>query len=156
MKIIFLLSVFLSFNIFANSQKINLKNFKTLTTEEVQQQIAKDTVIIDIRRPDEWQKYGVIPNSKRLTFFDSKGKYNVELWLKKLKTFVKDEHTPFILVCAHANRTKVVGKFLNDKTNYKNIYELQGGIKYGWIDKGFATTKIPANPNKTKAWYQFW
>jgi hypothetical protein len=50
----------------------------------------------------------------------------------------------------------VVGKFLNDKTNYKNVYELQGGIKLGWISKGLATTKIPADPSKAKAWYQFW
>jgi rhodanese-related sulfurtransferase len=54
---------------------------------------------------------------------------------------IKSKDTPFILVCAHANRSKTVGKFLNAKTGYKNIFELAGGINYGWIDKGLSTTK---------------
>jgi rhodanese-related sulfurtransferase len=58
------------------------------------------------------------------------------------------------LVCAHANRSKTVGKFLNAKTGYKNIFELAGGINYGWIDKGLSTTKTPASD--TKPWYKIW
>jgi hypothetical protein len=59
-----------------------------------------------------------------------------------------------VLVGAHANRTKIIGKFLDKKTNYKDIFELDGGINYGWIDKGLPTTKIAAG--KGKSWYQFW
>jgi hypothetical protein len=51
---------------------------------------------------------------------------------------------------AFANRSKTVGKFLNAKTGYKNIFELAGGINYGWIDKGLSTTKTPASD--TKPW----
>lgn len=155
LQLLFATLIFMSINSFANSQKIDLPHFKTLTTEEVQQKIAQGVAVIDIRRVDEWNAFGVIPSAKKLTFFDRNGKYDAKLWLEKLKTIIKDENTPFILVCAHANRSKAVGKFLNDKTNYKHIYELSGGINYGWIDKGLATTKIPAKEVKNP-WYKFW
>ncbi|SMN16149.1 hypothetical protein CRYPA_29 [uncultured Candidatus Thioglobus sp.] len=53
-----------------------------------------------------------------------------------MSKIVKNKNDEFILVCAHANRTKTIGRFLEIKTEYKNIYELDGGINYGWIDKG--------------------
>jgi hypothetical protein len=39
----------------------------------------------------------------------------------------------------------IIGRFLDKKTAYQNIFELDGGINRGWIDKGLATTKIAAN-----------
>jgi hypothetical protein len=39
------------------------------------------------------------------------------------------------------SRTKIIGRFLDKKTAYQNIFELDGGINRGWIDKGLATTK---------------
>ncbi|CAC9621392.1 hypothetical protein [uncultured Gammaproteobacteria bacterium] len=129
-------------------------DFKTLSTSEVQEKIKQGVAIIDIRRQDEYDKYGVIPNAHKLTFFDNKGNYNAQKWLKDLSNIIKSKDTPFILVCAHANRSKTVGKFLNAKTGYKNIFELAGGINYGWIDKGLSTTKTPASD--TKPWYKIW
>lgn len=130
-----------------------LANFKTLSTNEVQAKIKQGVAIIDIRRQDEYDTYGVIPGSHKLTFFDSKGNYNTQKWLKDLSHLVKSKDVPFILVCAHANRSKTVGKFLNAKMGYKNIFELDGGINYGWIDKGLSTTKIFVD---NKPWYKFW
>lgn len=126
-------------------------DFKTLSTEQVQDKIKQGLAIIDVRRQDEYDKYGVIPNSYRLTFFDKNGRYNIQQWLSDLSKIVPNKDTPFVLVCAHANRTKTIGRFLDKKANYKNIFELDGGINYGWIDKGLATTKIAAG--KGKAWY---
>ncbi len=144
-KIISILLLLISLSVVAD--------FKTLSTAQVQAKMAKGVVIVDIRRQDEYNQYGVIPGTHKLTFFDGKGGYNAQKWLKDLSSIVKTKDTPFILVCAHANRSKVVGKFLNTKTDYKNIFELAGGINYGWIDKGLSTTKIAAN---SKPWYQFW
>jgi hypothetical protein len=31
----------------------------------------------------------------------------------------------FVLVCAHASRTKIIGRFLDKKTAYQNIFELE-------------------------------
>ena len=118
-----------------------MADFTTLTTAQVQKAIKKGVVIIDIRRVDEYKQYGTIKGSHKLTFFDGRGKYNIEKWMGKFTKIVKDKNQPFILVCAHSNRTKVVGKFLNEQAKYKNVNELDGGINYGWIDKGLKTVK---------------
>ena len=118
-----------------------MADFTTLTTAQVQEAIKKGVVVIDIRRVDEYKQYGTIKGSYKLTFFDGRGKYDIEKWMGKFTKIVKDKNQPFILVCAHSNRTKVVGKFLNEQAKYKNVHELDGGINYGWIDKGLKTVK---------------
>jgi rhodanese-related sulfurtransferase len=30
---------------------------------------------------------------------------------------------------------------LSNQAGYKNVYDLKGGINYGWIDKGLKTIK---------------
>lgn len=145
-KIILIALTCLSLSVFAD--------FKTLSTEQFQAQQKAGVAVIDIRRLDEYQKYGIIPNSHKMTFFDKNGKYNTPKWLLDLAKIVPTKDTPFILVCAHANRTKTVGWFLSNKVGYKNVQELSGGIINGWIDKGLATTKLDAKT--VKPWYQIW
>ena len=116
-------------------------DFSSLSTQQVQEEIKKGTVLIDIRRPEEWKQYGVIEGSHKITFFDAMGKYDVNAWMAQFTQIVKDRNQPVILVCAHANRTKVVGKFLDEQVKMKNVYDLEGGINYGWIDKGLPTVK---------------
>ncbi len=118
-----------------------MADFKTISTSDVEQ-IVKDSkiAIIDIRRDDEYKRYGVIKGSHKLTFFDNRGAYDPDKWMAKFTKIVKTKDTPFVLVCAHANRTKAVGKFLSDN-GYTKVQELDGGINYGWIDKGKTTVK---------------
>ncbi|MEA2019694.1 MAG: rhodanese-like domain-containing protein [Campylobacterota bacterium] len=132
LKKILLLSLFIS---------SLMADFTTLTTAQVQEAIKNGVVLIDIRRDDEFKDRGIIKGSHKLTFFDGKGAYNIEKWMDKFTKIVTTQNQPFILVCAHANRTKVVGKFLNEQAKYKNVQELEGGINYGWIDKGLKTVK---------------
>ncbi|MGB3750361.1 MAG: rhodanese-like domain-containing protein, partial [Arcobacteraceae bacterium] len=99
------------------------------------------TVLIDIRREDEWNHYGIIEGSHKLTFFDETGDYDFNAWMAEFIKIVKDKNQKFILVCAHANRTKTVGNFLATELRYTNVNELDGGINYGWIDKGLKTVK---------------
>ena len=120
---------------------LSLADFKELDTKNVQQMIKKGITVIDIRRLDEFKKVGIIKGSHTITFFDNKGKYDIPTWLKKFTKIVKTKEQPFILYCAHANRTKVVGDFLSKQLGYKNVYDLKGGIMYGWIDKGLSTIK---------------
>ncbi len=118
-----------------------MAEFKTISTSEVEQ-IVKDgkIAIIDIRRDEEFKRYGTIKGSHKLTFFDSRGAYDPDAWMAKFTKIVKTKETAFVLVCAHANRTKVVGKFLTD-IGYTKVQELDGGINYGWLDKGKKTVK---------------
>ncbi len=117
---------------------LNIAYAKMQTMDETQLEEAmkNSVVLIDIRRVDEWKKYGIIKGSKLLTFFDEKGKYDIEAWLKEFKKLVKTKDQKFVLICAHANRSKVVGNMLADQLKYSKVYDLKGGINYGWLDKG--------------------
>ncbi|WP_428737283.1 rhodanese-like domain-containing protein [Sulfurimonas sp.] len=115
--------------------------FKSLSTKEFQQKREEGIAVIDIRRDDEWEDYGVIEGSHKITFFDALGQFDLEVFLKLFTQIVKDQEQPFILVCAHANRTKTVGEIMGLQLGYKNVYELDGGINWGWIDKGLETLK---------------
>ncbi len=120
---------------------LSFAKFNHLDSNQVEKMIKKGVPIIDIRTPFEWRQTGVIKGAKLIMFFDKKGRYDAKKWLKKFKKVVKDKNQPFIIYCAHANRSKVVGKFLDKQLGYKNVNELKGGIIYGWIDKGKKTVK---------------
>jgi rhodanese-related sulfurtransferase len=119
---------------------LNFGPFKSLSPKEFIRKQAEGYHIIDIRREDEWQQTGVIEGSHKITFFDAMGQYDVDAFLAEFTKVVKDKEEPFILVCAHANRTKNVGELLGLRLKYKNVYELDGGI-VEWIDKGYETVK---------------
>ena len=112
---------------------IDISQFKTLQ--------AKGIPVIDIRTPKEWKQTGIIKGAHQLMFFDAQGKEHAQEWMTGLSKIVKDKKSPFIIYCAHANRTKAVGNWLVDKLGYTHVYELEGGIAYGWIDKGESTVK---------------
>ncbi len=133
MKKIFLIILLMISSAFAD--------FREVDEIQLAEAIKKGTVVIDIRRADEWSQYGTIKGSHKLTFFDKFGKYDGDKWMSEFSKFVKTKNQPFVLICAHANRSKVLGKMLSSQMKYKNVYELKGGINYGWIDKGLSTVK---------------
>lgn len=114
---------------------------KEVDNNQLLQMKEKGVVVIDIRRAEEWKSTGIIEDSKLLTFFDRNGRYDVNQWLNDFSKLVKSKDTTFVIYCAHANRTKVVGNFLEKELGFKNVYELKGGINYGWIQKGMKTVE---------------
>jgi len=118
---------------------LNFGAFKSLSTKEFQQKQEEGYAIIDVRRADEWEQYGVIQGSHKITFFDERGAYDLESFLEAFSKVVTSKEQPFILVCAHANRTKHIGELMGIKLGYTNVYELDGGINWGWIDQGLPT-----------------
>ena len=119
----------------ASFREVDEKEFQKMT-------IKNNIVVIDIRRDDEFKQYGIIKGAKTITFFNGLGKYDIPTWMSEFSKLVKTKDQPFILYCAHANRSKVVGNFLDKQLGYKNVYDLKGGINYGWIDKGLKTVKF--------------
>jgi len=120
---------------------LNFGAFKFLSTKEFQQKKEQGISIIDIRREDEWKEYGVIEGSHTITFYDETGQYNLEIFLEEFTKVVTSKEQAFILVCAHASRTKAVAEMMGLQLGYKNVYELDGGINWGWIDMGLETLK---------------
>ena len=113
----------------------------SLSADDFNEKVEEGCEIIDIRRADEWEYYGVIEGSHKITFFDKEGGYDAEGFLEAFTEVVTDKEQPFILVCAHARRTKAVGRLLALQLKYTNVYELDGGINWGWLDKGFKTIR---------------
>ena len=113
---------------------------KEIGYKNIKSTLGKDVVMIDIRRADEWAKTGIIPNSIKITFFDEAGNCDTKSWLEKFKKYVKNKEQPFVLICRTANRTKSVGSFLEDQ-GYKKVYDLKGGITFGYMELGLETQK---------------
>ncbi|WP_200762772.1 rhodanese-like domain-containing protein [Nitrosophilus alvini] len=105
---------------------------KTLSVEEVEKLKKQKVPIIDIRTPQEWKSTGIIPGSRLIMFFDERGGYDLNRFMKEFAKVVPSKDMPFVLVCRTGSRTKVVGNFLADKLGYKKAADLGGGI-YAWI-----------------------
>jgi len=131
-------------SLFADFKHIDFKDIKTL---------GKDVVLIDIRTPSEWKETGTIPNSKKIMFFGEDGKYDARSWLDEFSKYVKDKNQPFVLVCRTGSRTNMVGNFLDKQMGFKNVYDLKGGITYGYLMQGFKTTKKDLKPNPVTGTY---
>ena len=65
---------------------------------------AEGVAVIDVRRPEEWRKTGVIEGSHLLTFFDRKGRYDLEQWLPALAA-IAESGEPVALICRSGNRS---------------------------------------------------
>jgi len=88
--------------------------------------VEKKMKIIDIRTPAEWRETGIIEGSYTIMFFDEKGNFNLEIFLKQLDMIVKKDE-PFALICRVGSRTGMVSEFLSERLGYK-VTNLKGGI----------------------------
>ena len=105
------------------------------------QYAEKNIKIIDIRTPAEWQETGIVKGSYTIMFFDEKGNFNIETFLKQLDMVVKKDE-PFALICRVGSRTGMVSEFLSEKLGYK-VTNLKGGIMK-MIHEGYKT--VPYQP----------
>lgn len=107
---------------------VSYAELKGVTSEELQAMLDRGVPVIDIRTPQEWQQTGIIPGSKTLMFFDSRGNYDTASWLSDFRQWVAEDDQPFVLVCRSGNRTGKVGKFLADQMKMSQVYHLERGI----------------------------
>jgi len=121
-KIIFTLLLLIS------SLYAELKN-EALTQEMLDSKIP----IVDIRTVGEWEQTGIVKGSIPIMFFDERGKYDMNGFLKELNAKV-DTSKPFALICRTGSRTKVVSTYLSTELNYK-VTNVTGGIMYHKMQK---------------------
>ena len=101
--------------------------FAELTNKPLDMKLIKSKIpIVDIRTPGEWIQTGIVEDSVLIMFFDERGQYNVEAFLKELNKKI-DTKKQFALICRTGSRTKVVSSFLSQKLGY-NVINIQGGI----------------------------
>ncbi|NQY24943.1 MAG: rhodanese-like domain-containing protein [Campylobacteraceae bacterium] len=126
MNIYKIVLIFLFFTSFLFSKE------ELITSAKLEFLLAKNIVVIDIRREDEWQKTGIIPNSYRLTFYNKDNEYNMKRWLYIFARLVKSRTKSFVLVSSDTTRSKKLAKILFEEKKYHNVYYLSKGIN-AWI-----------------------
>jgi len=101
--------------------------FASVTNESPSMGILNsNTPIIDIRTPREWRETGLLKGAIPIMFFNERGGYDLEGFLKELHSKV-DTTKPFALICRSGSRTTTIAKYLSDQYGYK-IINLQGGM----------------------------
>lgn len=98
--------------------------------QELQEQ---GVAIIDVRRADEWLQTGIVEGSHGITFFDEKGRYDVNAWLDELSKHVSKDD-PFVLICARGVRSSKIAELLDKRLGYAGVHNVTKGI-YEWIKK---------------------
>ena len=118
MKKIFLSLILLSMSLFAE-----------ITNEYASQQLVDSkTPIVDIRTKPEWRETGLLKGAIPITFFDERGGYNINAFLKELNEKV-DTTKEFAIICHSGSRTSMLAPFLSEKLHYK-VINLKGGMDY--------------------------
>jgi len=84
-----------------------------------------DMVVVDIRTPMEWQQTGVVPGCHTVMFFDERGSYDAEAFLKEMDALGgKDQEIG--LICRTGSRTAQIAGFMA-QNGYK-VKNLAGGV----------------------------
>jgi rhodanese-related sulfurtransferase len=94
---------------------------------QLQNLLNEKTLIIDVRRAEEWADTGVIESSRLLTFFDKNGNVDAKKWYSDISKF-SDTSTPVILICRSGARSKVIGNWMVKTLGYQNVYNVKAGI----------------------------
>lgn len=108
-----------------------------IDNKQLQELLAKQVPLIDIRTAPEWTETGIVEGSHMLTFFDAQGNYDARSWLAQLAPIAGKED-PVILICRTGRRTGIISKFMDEQVGYGTIYNVTSGIR-SWIDKGNPT-----------------
>ena len=104
--------------------------------------LDQNTLIVDVRREDEWKATGTVAGSQLLTFFDQQGGYDAQVWLRKLSQLA-DVSTPVILICDSGVRSRVIGNWMSASLGFDRVYNVSDGIQR-WRQAGYPVQTYPA------------
>lgn len=120
--LLFITTLFFANLTFAQTN-LNAEGFKQKITE-------KNTIVIDLRTPEEIVKKGKIKSAFEINWFDK----NSEAVILKL-----DKNKNYLLYCAGGGRSGECLELMQ-KNNFKNVAHLQNGFDE-WVKKGFEVEK---------------
>lgn len=101
------------------------------------------SIVIDIRRQEEWKETGIIKGSQMITAFTKDGKIHQD-FPKKFFDLIDGVDVPILLYCRTGNRTGMLGKALIDQLGYTNVSHLSDGI-VGWKKQGLPIVDLQLN-----------
>jgi rhodanese-related sulfurtransferase len=106
------------------------RNIQEISPQETAAALERgDTLLIDVRDPDEWQE-GHIPGAKNF----SRGTVELEI-----EEAAPDLSTPIITHCGGGGRSALTARSLQ-RMGYSNAKSMAGGFK-AWKAAGLSTTK---------------
>ena len=100
--------------------------YQNIDSKELETLLSRGVKLMDIRRPDEWRKTGIVEGSELLTAFDGKG-HLVKSFPTALGKFAKPDDE-LILICRTGNRSAVLAQILTERAKYKQVYNVKDGI----------------------------
>ena len=110
-------------------------NYNLITSDELNNLLKKNAVVLDIRTDDLWKKTGVIKGSFQETAFDKNGKFNVYL-MDRVRALAgaESQNIEIIFVSSDGETASILGNAFAEDLGFKNVYVLKGGIK-AWINE---------------------
>ena len=106
--------------------------YQNIDSKKLKYMLSRGVKIMDIRRPDEWRRTGIVKGSERLTAFDGKGRF-VKHFPTAFGKIVKPDDK-IILICRTGNRSAILAHMLTEKAGYKKVYNVKDGISK-WIEE---------------------
>ncbi len=102
--------------------------YKTIGTDEAKEMIAAGARVIDVRRPEEWNR-GHIAEAE-LVSIDG---------IYAFGNALKEQHLPLnedvIFVCASGQRSSVASEIAL-LLGFEKVYNLANGM-HGWVNRGY-------------------
>lgn len=105
-----------------------VKNVDAATFKKYMDQ--KQTVVIDLRTPDEINRKGMIKGAQQIDFLDN----NAEAAIQKL-----DRQKTYLIYCAGGGRSGDCGEMM-EKLGFRSVINLEKGFD-DWKKKGFETVQ---------------
>ena len=108
---------------------LSLSLFAEVKNSYMSQEILDSKLpIVDVRTPPEWRETGLLKGAIPIMFFNQKGDYNINAFLKELNAKV-DTTKPFAIICHTGSRTSMIAPWMSKELNYK-VVNIQGGMDY--------------------------
>ncbi len=112
--------------------------FNNISNDQLQELLARNVKIVDVRTAPEWRKTGIIKGSETIVSFRRDGTLNPDFLDDFKKTVSKDE--PVILICQTGSRSAMMSNALATSEGYTNVYNVTRGIE-SWIEEGNPVVK---------------
>ena len=93
-----------------------------------QEMLDSNLPIVDVRTPPEWKETGLLKGAIPIMFFNQRGDYNINAFLKELNEKV-DTTKPFAIICHTGSRTSMIAPWMAKELNY-SVINIQGGMDY--------------------------
>lgn len=122
--------VFFTFLLLTTLSSCGELPYTNLDNAQLQNMLAQNVPIYDVRRSEEWYETGIVEGSELLTFVNTEGQLLPDFIDRFTATIGKDD--PVILICRTGSRTRALARYLTEEMGYTQVFNVRNGITQ-WI-----------------------